>query len=196
MIVLLGESGSGKTTIQEMLVEKRGMKRIISYTTRKPREGEVNGVDYHFVSNKTFEQMITDDKFAEWDIYSQNRYYGSLKEDFMDPNAVAVMTPNRYRELKNSVFGRDCFIYGIYVKTFLGERIIRYIERCGVDKFSFDDKNEIAARVERDYGMFLGIEKEVDYVLDANLPPEAIYYRLEMALSGNIDIYTKYSTED
>jgi phage anti-repressor protein len=44
----------------------------------------------------------------------------------------------------------------------------RYIDRCGVDKFNFDDKNEVAARVERDYGMFLGIEREVDMVIENN----------------------------
>ena len=41
----------------------------------------------------------------------------------------------------------------------------RYIDRCGVDKFNFDDKNEIAARVERDFGAFLGVKDEVKMIV-------------------------------
>ena len=52
------------------------------------------------------------------------------------------------------------------VEANLGTRVKRYIDRCGVNKFNFDDKNEIAARVERDYSMFLGLEREVDMVVD------------------------------
>ena len=44
----------------------------------------------------------------------------------------------------------------------------RYIDRCGVDKFNFDDKNEIASRVERDYGMFLGVNKDVNFIVHNN----------------------------
>ena len=57
-------------------------------------------------------------------------------------------------------------IITVLVKANLGTRVKRYIDRCGVNKFNFDDKNEIAARVERDYGMFLGLEKEVDLVVN------------------------------
>ena len=56
----------------------------------------------------------------------------------------------------------------VLVEANLGTRVKRYINRCGVDKFDFDDKNEITARVERDYGMFLGLEKEVDLVVHNN----------------------------
>ena len=48
MIVLVGESASGKSSIERNLVEKHGYNRVISYTTRKPRTGEHDGVDYHF----------------------------------------------------------------------------------------------------------------------------------------------------
>jgi hypothetical protein len=44
----------------------------------------------------------------------------------------------------------------------------RYIDRCDVNKFNFDDKNEIASRVERDFAMFLGIDKEVNMVVHNN----------------------------
>lgn len=54
------------------------------------------------------------------------------------------------------------------VNSSLGTRVKRYIDRCGVNEFTFDDKNEIAARVERDFAMFLGLEREVNLVVDNN----------------------------
>lgn len=164
IIVLLGASGSGKSTIENELATHHGFEKIISYTTRKPRDGEVNGRDYYFTNNETFKEMLSDGLFAEYDEYSQNRLYGSLKSDYVNGNKVAVLTPNGLRQLKRSC--PDDKIYSVLVVASLGSRIKRYIDRCGTDKFSFDDKNEIAARVERDFGMFLGTEREVDLVVD------------------------------
>ena len=46
MIILVGESASGKSSIEKYLVDNYGYNKIISYTTREPREGDVDGVDY------------------------------------------------------------------------------------------------------------------------------------------------------
>ena len=51
IIVLLGASGSGKSTIEQELATHHGFKKIVSYTTRKPRDGEENGKDYWFTDN-------------------------------------------------------------------------------------------------------------------------------------------------
>ena len=163
IIVLLGASGSGKSTIESELATHHGFKKIISYTTRKPRENEENGKDYYFVDNDTFKEILNRDLFAEYDEYSQNRLYGTLKSDYVDGNKVVVLTPNGLRQLKKNCPNDN--IFTILVEANLGTRVKRYIDRCGVDRFNFDDKNEIAARVERDYGMFLGLEKEVDLVV-------------------------------
>ena len=164
IICLIGASGSGKSTIEKILAEKFKYKKIVSHTTRKPRIGEINGVDYHFIDNARFEDMIRQDLFAEYDEYSQKRIYGTLKSDYEDGDKVVVLTPNGLRQLKKSCPNEG--IFTVLVEANLGTRVKRYIDRCGVDKFDFDDKNEIAARVERDYGMFLGLEKEVDMIID------------------------------
>lgn len=163
-IVLLGASGSGKSTIESILSEKYGYKKIISYTTRPQRTGEINGKDYHFIDNDTFQETLDRGLFAEYDEYSQDRFYGTLKSDYKKGNRVVVLTPNGLRQLKKVCEDED--VFSVYVDANLGTRIKRYIDRCGVDKFNFDDKNEIAARVERDFAMFLGLEKEVDLVVD------------------------------
>lgn len=170
IIVLLGASGSGKSTIENELSTKYGYEKIISYTTRKQRNGEVNGKDYHFVVNPdTFKERIKSDIFAEYEEYSQGRFYGTLKSDYCtknNSNKVVVLTPNGLRQLKRSLPEEK--IASVLVEANLGTRIKRYIDRCGVDKFNFDDKNEIAARVERDFGMFAGIQNEVDMIVENN----------------------------
>ncbi len=163
IIVLLGASGSGKSTIEHELSTHHGFEKIISYTTRQPRDNEENGKDYWFVDNDTFEEVLKRDLFAEHDEYSQNRLYGTLKSDYVDGDKVVVLTPNGLRQLKKNCPNED--ILTVLVEASLGTRVKRYIDRCGVNKFNFDDKNEISARVERDYSMFLGLEKEVDLVI-------------------------------
>ena len=163
IIVLLGASGSGKSTLEHELATHHGFEKIISYTTRQPRNNEENGKDYWFIDNGTFREIMNRDLFAEHDEYSQNRLYGTLKSDYVDGNKVVVLTPNGLRQLKKNCPNED--ILTVLVEASLGTRVKRYIDRCGVDKFNFDDKNEIASRVERDYSMFLGLEKEVDLVI-------------------------------
>ena len=163
IIVLLGASSSGKSTIEHELATHHGFEKIVSYTTRQPRNNEENGKDYWFIDNDTFREIMNRDLFAEHDEYSQNRLYGTLKSDYVDGNKVVVLTPNGLKQLKKNCPNED--ILTVLVEASLGTRVKRYIDRCGVDKFNFDDKNEIASRVERDYSMFLGLEKEVDLVI-------------------------------
>ena len=162
-IVLLGASGSGKSTIEHELSEHNGFAKIISYTTRQKRDGEENGRDYYFTNNDTFDDMINRGLFAEYDEYSQKRLYGTLKSDYVEGDNVVVLTPNGLRQLKKNCNADD--IFTVFVEASLGTRIKRYIDRCGVDKFNFDDADEIFARINRDFGMFLGLGKEVDIVV-------------------------------
>ncbi len=166
IIVLLGASGSGKSTIEHELATHHGFEKIISYTTRQPRAGEVNGKDYYFTENNTFAAMINTGVLTEYDEYSQGRLYGTLKADYADGNKVVVLTPNGLRQLKQNCPQEN--IFTVLVNASLGTRMKRYIDRCGVDNFTFDDKNEIAARVERDFAMFLGLEREVNLVVENN----------------------------
>ena len=167
IIALLGASGSGKSEIEKILSSKYEYKKIVSYTTRKPRNGEVHGKDYYFISNEQFITSLSNDVFAEYDEYSQGRLYGTVKEDYINnEDKVVVLTPHGLRQLKKNI--PDINIFSVFVNSNLGTRVKRYIDRCGVDKFNFDDKNEICARVERDYGMFLGLDNEVDLVVNNN----------------------------
>ena len=77
LIVISAPSGAGKTTLCNGLVNRfPALKESISFTTRAPREGEQDGVDYHFVSVERFQQMITENAFAEWAEVHGN-FYGT-----------------------------------------------------------------------------------------------------------------------
>ena len=67
MFILSSPSGAGKTTIARRLLEEdAGICLSVSATTRPPREGEVDGRDYHFVDQREFSRMIEADEFYEW----------------------------------------------------------------------------------------------------------------------------------
>ena len=79
IITISAPSGSGKTTLCKALRKVReDIGWSISYTTRQKRENEQNGVDYHFISRKEFEDRILKDEFAEWENVHGN-YYGTSK---------------------------------------------------------------------------------------------------------------------
>ena len=79
LIVISGFSGVGKGTAVKKLVEKYGYSLSVSATTRAPRTGEVDGVDYHFKTVEEFEQLIDYNGFIEWAQYVEN-YYGTPKK--------------------------------------------------------------------------------------------------------------------
>ena len=81
MVILSSPSGAGKTTITKKIQEKyKSFKISVSLTTRKPRPNEIDGVDYHFVSNDEFKKLIEEGKFYEYaKIF--NNFYGTLKKN-------------------------------------------------------------------------------------------------------------------
>ncbi len=82
LFVITGPSGVGKGTILEKFFHNnKNIIYSISQTTRKPRPGEVHGVNYFFVSKEEFEKSIQNDELLEWAKYSDN-YYGT-KKDFV-----------------------------------------------------------------------------------------------------------------
>ncbi|RBW67502.1 guanylate kinase [Bacillus taeanensis] len=77
LIVLSGPSGVGKGTVRKAIMnEDTDLQYSISMTTRQPREGEMDGVDYFFKSKEEFEKMIADNKLLEWAEFVGN-YYGT-----------------------------------------------------------------------------------------------------------------------
>ena len=80
LIVLSGPSGSGKDTVLSQLIDSNeDIKVSISMTTRAPRAGEIDGVDYYVVTREYFEKKIADGSMLEYAEYNGN-YYGTPKD--------------------------------------------------------------------------------------------------------------------
>ena len=80
LVVVSGPSGAGKGTICQALLERTSLAYSVSATTRKPRAGEVDGVNYHFLSVEAFEEMIEKDGLLEWAKVYDNYYGTPLKK--------------------------------------------------------------------------------------------------------------------
>ncbi len=80
LVVVSGPSGAGKTTIVRGLRERTGMVFSVSATTRLPRPGEIDGVDYQFLDRDEFLEKVENGEFLEWAEYGSN-LYGTLKSE-------------------------------------------------------------------------------------------------------------------
>jgi guanylate kinase len=117
-IILVGPSGSGKTTIfNQLLKDDNSLKSSISATTRSPRKGEVNGIDYYFLNNDQFENMIFRNEFIEHaKIF--DKYYGTPKsniEQTMDngDDILLILDWQGHRSLKEQLKNEN--IVGIFL---------------------------------------------------------------------------------
>lgn len=155
MIVLIGESGSGKDTILNMMVEL-GYKPIISYTTRPKRHYEIDGKDYHFITEEEFFKKQESGFFVETTCYN-NWHYGIAYEDLNDDDSVVIVEPNGFRQLKSKVKNLD--IKSVYVYASEETRLNRLCDRK-------DNPNEIARRIYTDRDLFKGIKDSTDYVFE------------------------------
>lgn len=87
IIILLGKSASGKDTVANYLCDKYNYNKIITWTTRKPRNNEKNGIDYYFTNKNIFTDMILHKELIEYRTYNtlfnnipETIYYGTHKE--------------------------------------------------------------------------------------------------------------------
>ena len=113
--VIAAPSGTGKTTVCRALLERDPRLRFsVSHTTRKPRENERDGIDYHFVDNERFRELVTSDAFLEYAEYGDN-LYGTSWEALESPLAegwdllveIEVKGARQFRERRRDA----CFIF-------------------------------------------------------------------------------------
>ena len=98
LFVISGASGVGKSTVLKRVLEVRPDVRFsVSATTRLPREGEVEGVSYYFVTHEKFRQMIEENAFVEYDDHMKN-FYGTprdqLEEKLEKGHVILDIEPN------------------------------------------------------------------------------------------------------
>ena len=89
MLIMLGASASGKTEIGKVIIQKYGLKKMITYTTREKRLGEREGVDYYFLTKEDFLAKKSNNFFIETTLYNHN-YYGTAFKDASDDKVLIV----------------------------------------------------------------------------------------------------------
>ena len=171
VICLVGQIASGKTTLARYL-EQNGFERIVTYTTRPPREGESDGKDYIFLPESDFIERLEEGFFAEHTDYNAefgHVYYGTSKESLETPgdiHKVIVLNPAGIMALKEARY--DIFV--VYL-DFDQETLMRRALARG------DPPVEIARRMKDDLYLFglLDAGGFVDYrVRDSRMSPPAI----------------------
>lgn len=208
LLLICGPSCSGKSSIAREIVNTcPEASEIVMTTTREKRRGEVNGKDYHFLSVQEFKEQINDGSMVYSEEYSGERFYGIAQKEinssiFDSQIHVLVTTPGGIRSIKRYAESRfdyrkaelDSYILSFAIQVPLGVQVKRYIDRCGAENFTFNDMNEISARVNRDFGMFLGIEKEVNgvFVNDESKSIQKIAEIITMIASGCLQSKTEF----
>jgi len=167
---VMGKSATGKDTIyQKLLMEsKLGLKRIIPYTTRPIREGEVPGREYHFCTEEDVQRLDAEGRIVELRAY--NTVYGIWKYFTVDDgniqlekeNYLLIGTLEAYTKIRD-YFGQDK-VLPIYIEVEDGERLLRaisreksqdvpkYEEMCRrflADAKDFSEENLLAAGIEK-----------------------------------------------
>ena len=176
LIVVSGFSGAGKGTIVKKIIEENDNYALsISMTTREPREGEVEGVSYFFVSKERFEEAISNGELVEYANYVGN-YYGTPKKNVEDmleqgkdvileiemqgamqvktrfPDAVLVfVTPPNADELKRRLMSR-----GTESEEVVNKRMRRaYEESAFVDRYDYLLVNDDLEKCVKDLHMLI-----------------------------------------
>ncbi len=86
LIIISAPSGCGKSTIIGEIMDegKLDLQFSVSATNRKPRQGEVDGVNYHFLTDQQFSDLIAENAFVEYEQVYPGRYYGTLRSEIQD----------------------------------------------------------------------------------------------------------------
>ena len=172
MIILIGPSASGKTSIAKELIKNYNFKKFVTKTTRAPREGELDGEDYHFISVEKFLEKQKKNELIEYVNYNNN-YYGTSIEEVSDDKVliVDIKGANKfYERLKSDVV----IFYVSCSKKVVEDRM----------RGRGDSENTIKSRLELDDKYFdIKLLSHYDYIIDND--------------SADIDavtkdVYTKY----
>jgi guanylate kinase len=141
-IILVGPACSGKDYLKSKLIDM-GLKCPVMYTTRPPRTGEVNGVDYHFIDQEDFKKRteqghwVIEQEFNGW-------FYGHSKEDFHS-STVLLMTPSGIELLDDDTRRDSLVVYLDIPENIRKERLAKRIcaddmnRRLNSDREDFKD---------------------------------------------------------
>lgn len=157
IVAIYGKSGAGKDTLLNRLCKYKNYHKIISYTTRLPREREQNGVDYHFIDNIEFAEKVKKEDMLEYVVFNNHWYYGTCVDDLMvskinvgvyDPYRIKSLmkimkqNPNKYNILFCYLYADDKTLLLRSLNRELYPNCSEICRRFLSDKKDFDNFNE------------------------------------------------------
>ncbi|MDN6721517.1 MAG: hypothetical protein L0L52_04685 [Staphylococcus equorum] len=156
---VVGNTLSGKSSLVRDLVTSTGIKQVTTYTTRPMREGERDGIDYHFISS---EEMDNGNYFGRRDFYTVYREepysYAMSKDDvFPFEDKILILDSAGVRALKDEIG------YGNVVTVFIDAPIDLLVER---GKLRGDSEEEVQRRLHVDRDSLISAKYFADIVLD------------------------------
>jgi guanylate kinase len=149
LVILSGPSGVGKDTVIDAWRAQNGrVQRVVAYTTRQPREGEQNGLDYHFVTKDQFFTHVQAGDFLEYKEVHGNFYATPLKdmEAMLAAGKIAILKIDTQGAL--NVMGLRPDAVTIFILPPSGEELERRIKGRGTDDWAAIEKRLDNARAE------------------------------------------------
>jgi len=174
LLVLAGPAGSGKSTLCDRLVAAgMGFTRVVTSTTRAPRDGEVNGVHYHFFTPEEFDARLAAGEFLEWAWVHGKRRYGTLAASVLDPlrlgRDIVMSVDVQGVESLRRIAEKDPFLGRVMATVFIvvdRERLLARMRERGKD-----DEAEIARRMATAEAELREAEK-FDFVIESRTRDE------------------------
>lgn len=162
LVILTGKTAAGKdTAISKLLSRLPDFRKILTTTSRAPRNGERNGVDYHFISREEFQQKIANGDFIEFVEYGGN-LYGTEKSLFRSHNGLIwKIDPSRAGKVRELISEPLTVIY----LTVSDDVVLERLRRRGLNK------EEIEKRMADDKKMWEENKANYDYIVE-NTPNE------------------------
>lgn len=157
MLVLIGASASGKTEIAKILIKNYNFEKLVTYTTREIREDEVDGVDYHFITEEEFLKKKAKRQFLETAVY-HNTYYGSPISG-AGRNKVIIVEPKGANSIHRKKIPETILIY---LETDKLIRRVRMLNRG-------DKLEDVESRFKEDKKHFRKSRfKHLDYIVETS----------------------------
>ena len=158
IIIFSGPSGVGKSTIINELIKHKKLYFSISHTTREKRHNEIDGVDYFFVSNNEFINLINDDYFIEYEKYGTD-FYGTGKDQLIKNDLITVLDVEVNGATKLLQDNSD--FVGIFIDIENNE-LIKRLETRGHDQDFITKRMNLANKQRNKINKFDYVIKNVD----------------------------------
>ena len=154
LVIISGPSGSGKTSICNLLAKNPKIKQSVSYTTRKPRDGERDGIEYCFIEKSEFEKLVDENRFIEYAEYCGYLYGTSVStiKEAIDNKEILILAIDVKGALQ--VIDKMPEAISIFINAPDDETLKLRLKNRRTDDDAVIDKRFIVAKEEMEYSKY------------------------------------------